>query len=275
MEYHRTYCIAIKIPKGSYEDCLIYDQADPYKYVRFTECDDKWDYAVVGGCDHKVGQEDAWEERYQELEEWTRKRFTQAGSVDYKWSGQIFDPVDFMGYIGRNSASQRIYVVTGDSGNGLTHGVIAGKLIADEIQGIDNPWAKVYDPRNRKATIASQAKTMITHDLQVNAQYKRFLQSDIKDIEDLKPGCGGVLNPTAKIPRAVYKDENGKVYQYSAICPHLHGVVCWNNDEKSWDCPVHGSRFSKNGIQIIGPAMQGLKPYDENAEKAAVAEGKV
>jgi Rieske Fe-S protein len=194
--------------------------------------------------------------------------------VDYKWSGQIFEPVDLMAYIGRNSASQRVYVVTGDSGNGLTHGVIAGKLIADEIQGIDNPWAKVYDPRNRKTTIASEAGHMIGHDLQINAQYKRFLQSDINDIEDLKPGCGGVLNPKTKMPRAVYKDENGKVHQYSAICPHLHGVVCWNNDEKSWDCPIHGSRFSKDGIQIIGPAKMGLKPYDENAEQLQAAESK-
>jgi glycine/D-amino acid oxidase-like deaminating enzyme/nitrite reductase/ring-hydroxylating ferredoxin subunit len=257
MEYHRTYCIAIRIPKGSVEDCLIYDSADAYKYVRMTACDDEWDYMVVGGCDHKVGQEGEWAKRYNELETWARERFTKAGSVDYKWSGQIFEPVDYMAYIGKNPGNSRTFVVTGDSGNGLTHGVLAGRLIADEIQGIDNPWANLYNPK-RKATVAAKLPSMIQHDVQINTQYKRFLTADIQDIEDLANGEGGVLNPTGKKPQAVYKDENGKIHRMSALCPHLKGVVCWNNDEKSWDCPVHGSRFGPQGEQIIGPAKARL-----------------
>ncbi|KAL2395998.1 hypothetical protein ABEF93_003282 [Exophiala dermatitidis] len=263
MEYDRTYCIAIRIPKGSVEDCLIYDQAEEYKYVRLTECDDQWDYMVVGGCDHKVGQEDEWDERYKELETWTRERFTHAGSVDYKWSGQIFEPVDYMAFIGKKSGCTRTYTITGDSGNGLTHGVLAGKLIADEIQGIKNPWAKVYDPKNRKTTLISKAPDILQHDLQINAQYKRLVKSDIKDIEDLGCDEGGVLNPTMSKPQAIYKDKDGKVHRLSALCPHMQGVVCWNNDEKSWDCPVHGSRFSKYGTQLIGPAKMGLQRLDD------------
>jgi glycine/D-amino acid oxidase-like deaminating enzyme len=92
MEYDRTYCIAARIPKGTVEDCLLYDTAEEYKYVRLTECDDKDDYMIVGGCDHKVGQEDPGQ-RFEELEQWTRERFTKLGSVDYKWSGQVFEPV--------------------------------------------------------------------------------------------------------------------------------------------------------------------------------------
>ena len=92
MEYDRTYCIAIRIPKGTVEDCLLYDTAEAYKYLRLTECDEKDDYIVVGGCDHKVGQEDPTN-RFEELEKWTRERFTKAGTVDYKWSGQVFEPV--------------------------------------------------------------------------------------------------------------------------------------------------------------------------------------
>ena len=265
MEFHRTYCIAIRIPKGSVEDCLLYDSAEMYKYVRMTACDEKDDYMVVGGCDHKVGQEDEQEERYKELETWTRERFTKAGSVDYKWSGQIFEPVDYNAFIGKNSGNDRIYVVTGDSGNGLTHGVLAGRLIADQIQGIDNPWSKAYDPK-RKTTILKKLPSMIGHDLQINAQYKRFAQSDIKDVEDLGLDQGGVINPTAKGPEAVYKDKDGKVHRMSALCPHLHGVVCWNSDEKSWDCPIHGSRFSPEGLQLCGPSKTGLKPFDDSAK---------
>ncbi|PLN76737.1 FAD dependent oxidoreductase-domain-containing protein [Aspergillus taichungensis] len=258
MEYDRTYCIAIRVPKGYVEDCLLYDQAEQYKYLRLTECDQENDYLVVGGCDHKVGQEDT-SGRFEELEEWVRKRFTKAGSVDYKWSGQIYEPVDYMAYIGKNQASKHTYIVTGDSGNGLTHGVLAGKLIADELTGKQNAWSQLYDP-GRKVSVAKSLPAMLGHDLEINAQYKRFLQSDITDIEDLAPGTGGVLNKHLQKPIAVYKDEHGQVHQRSALCPHMKGVICWNDTEKSWDCPVHGSRFSKEGICVEGPSKANLQP---------------
>ncbi|CCC14850.1 hypothetical protein SMACR_07575 [Sordaria macrospora] len=270
LEYYRTYCIAVRVPKGSVEDCLLYDNAEEYKYVRLTECDEKDDYMVVGGCDHKVGQEETTP-RFDELEKWTRERFPQVGSVDYKWSGQIFEPVDYMGFIGKNQGNDKIYIITGDSGDGLTHGVLAGRLLADEIDGIKNPWAELYNPK-RVASILKSLPSMLSHDLEVNAQYKRFLQTDIQDIEDLPRGCGGVLNKAdTKKPIAVYKDENGNVKKFSALCPHLKGVVCWNAVEKSFDCPVHGSRFSKEGICVSGPAKAGLSPADEAAEKEQVA----
>jgi len=267
MEYHRTYCIAIRIPKGTVEDCLLYDSAEAYKYVRMTQCDDQDDYMVVGGCDHAVGQEDEQDARYDELAEWTRKRFTKAGAVDYKWSGQIFEPVDYIGYIGRNSGAQNVYVVTGDSGNGLTHGVLAGKLISDMITGQANRWEKLYDPRRRGMGIAKSLPHMLEHDIQVNMQYKRFAQNDINDIEDLGNDKGGVLNSKTKKPIAVYRDENGKVHRMSALCPHMKGVVCWNDSEKSWDCPVHGSRFSKDGKQVMGPANVGMHPAEQSELK--------
>lgn len=263
-EYYRTYCIAIRIPKNSVEDCLFYDSAEIYKYVRLTECDEKDDYMVVGGGDHKVGQSDTIAP-FKELEDWTRSRFPQATTVDYKWSGQVFEPVDYMAFIGKNQGMKHTYIITGDSGNGLTHGVLAGRLIADEITGEKNPWASLYNP-SRLASIAKSLPSMISHDLQINAQYKRFLQSDIKDIEDLAPGDGGVLNATGKKPLAVYKDDGGQVHKFSALCPHMKGVVCWNSAEKSWDCPVHGSRFSKDGVQLIGPAKAGLQPADASGQ---------
>lgn len=256
MVYRRTYCVALRVPKGAVEDCLIYDQADAYKYARLTACDDTYDYLVIGGCDHKVGQEDP-AGRFQELEAWAKERFTCADAIDYSWSGQIYEPVDFMAFIGKNQGCDNVYVVTGDSGDGLTHAVLAGKLIADEIEGIENPWAKLYSP-SRIASILKSIKSMVSHDAQINTQYKRFLQSDIRDIEDLVPDSGGVLNPAMSKPVAVYKDANGNVQRFSALCPHMQGVVCWNSAEKTFDCPVHGSRFSKEGTCIAGPAKANL-----------------
>ncbi|RWA14485.1 hypothetical protein EKO27_g557 [Xylaria grammica] len=254
--WYRTYAIAMRIPKGTVEDCLLYDTADPYKYVRITRCDDQDDYLVVGGSDHKVGQEEA-RGRFEELEQWTRERFTQAKTVDYRWSGQIFEPVDYMAFIGRNQGNERIYIVTGDSGNGLTHGVLAGKLIADLVEGKPNDWEGLYSPK-RVGSMVQSAPEMLAHDVKANMQYKRFLKSDIQDIEDLAPGCGGVLNPTASKPMAIYKDANGQVTKMSAICPHMQAVVCWNPVEKSWDCPVHGSRFGPKGLCVQGPANANL-----------------
>ncbi|GAB1316980.1 Rieske domain-containing protein [Madurella fahalii] len=272
LEYYRTYCIAVRVPRGSVEDCLLYDNAEEYKYVRLTACDDKDDYLVVGGCDHKVGQEETLP-RFDELETWTRERFTQAGTVDYRWSGQIFEPVDYMAFIGKNQGNDKVYIVTGDSGDGLTHGVLAGRLIADEIDGVSNKWASLYSPK-RLGSILKSLPSMVSHDLQINTQYKRFLQTDITDIEDLVPGSGGVLNPATGKPLAVYKDENGHVHKYSALCPHLKGVVCWNDAEKSFDCPVHGSRFSKDGVCINGPAKANLPPADKpGAVDQAIATG--
>jgi Rieske Fe-S protein len=219
---------------------------------------------VVGGGDHKVGQADTVAP-FKELEEWTRARFPQATTIDYKWSGQIFEPVDFMAFIGKNQGNKHIYIITGDSGNGLTHGVLAGKLIADSITEQPNEWISAYDPK-RLASIAKSASSMLSHDLQINAQYKRFAQSDITDIEDLVPGEGGVLNTGTSKPLAVYKDEGGQIHKFSALCPHLKGVVCWNSTEKSWDCPVHGSRFSKDGVQLCGPSKMGLQPESESGE---------
>ncbi|KAK6078450.1 FAD dependent oxidoreductase [Seiridium cupressi] len=260
MEYNRTYAIAIRIPKGSVEDCVLYDSNDPYMYLRLTECDEKDDYLVVGGCDHPVGQEGE-DGRFEELEKWTRERFTHAGAVDYKWSGQIFDPVDYMAYIGKNQGNDNIFIITGDSGNGLTHGIIASKLIADQVEGKPNAWSDLYSPK-RLGSMLKSAPSMIAHDVQVNMQYKRFLQSDITDIEDLVPGSGGVLNPKTSKPLAVYKDEDGNVTKMSALCPHLKGVVCWNHAEKSFDCPIHGSRFSADGVCVQGPAKANLTRED-------------
>ena len=236
MEFMRTYCIAIKIPKGVVEDCLLYDMAEAYKYIRMTECDADHDYMVVGGCDHKVGQEEPIG-RFQELEKWTRERFTKAGSVDYAWSGQVFEPVDHMAFIGLDPGRKHTYIITGDSGNGLTHDVLAGKILADVIEGKENKWADAYSPQ-RTASLLKSGKQMLSHDLQINSQYKRFLQSDIHDIEDLPNGEGGVLNTMTNTPTAIYKDDQGGVHKFSALCPHLKGVVCWNRTEKVSHCEL-------------------------------------
>ena len=267
MTCSRTYCVAARVPRNTVEDCLIYDQAEPYKYARLTACDVQDDFIVVGGCDHKVGHEDP-NGRFEELETWVRHRFPQATTVDYRWSGQVFEPVDYMAFIGKDGGQNHTYVVTGDSGDGLTNGVLAGRILADEMEGEDDPWAQLYNP-SRLGNISRSLPSILKHSVQANSHYRRYLQSDIKDIEDLAADAGGVLHENlASTPVAVYKDGSGHTYRYSAICPHMKGVLCWNQTEKSWDCPVHGSRFSgEEGICVEGPAKSNLTPMDSASKR--------
>lgn len=151
-------------------------------------------------------------------------------------------------YIGPNQGNKHIYVVTRDTGYGLNHGVIAGRLIADQIGGTENVWTRLYSPQ--RLSPLSTVPFMLTHDVQINTQYNRFIQSDITDIEDLAPGHGGVLNSSLSKPIEAYKDEGSNVHEFSALCLHLKEVVCWNHVEKSWDCPIHGNRFSKDEVCV-------------------------
>lgn len=126
---------------------------------------------------------------------------------------------------GLNPGMKHTYIKTGDSGDGLAHGTIAGRLLADLITGKEDAWAKVYSP-SRTMSLLQSAVPMLKHDVHINAQYKRSLQSDIDDIGKIPDGEGGVLSPKLRKPIAVYRDESGQKYKLSAPCPHLKGVVC-------------------------------------------------
>jgi len=248
---YRTYAVGISIPKGSVQRGLYYDTQDPYHYVRLAGDDDM---LVVGGEDHKVGQSRAPEQSWARLEAWTRDRFPMAGETRYRWSGQVWEPADGMAYIGRNPGrADNVFIATGDSGNGITHGAIAGLLITDLILGRKNPWAELYSP-SRRAIRRLSAREYVKENLNVAVQYGDWIKPKQSELE---PGHGTVVRRGLK-PIAVYMDESGQRHECSAICPHMHGIVAWNRAERSWDCPCHGSRFDPYGRVLTGPAKRDL-----------------
>ncbi len=273
---YRSYVIAAKVPKDSVPDALWWDTGEQgkgpqaYHYVRLEEYSGTHDLLIIGGEDHKTGQaeqdEIPEEERYKRLESWARERFPQMGEIVHHWSGQVVEPVDSLAYIGKNPGNKNVYIITGDSGNGLTHGTIGGILIRDLILGRDNPWAKLYDP----SRIPFRASGMYLHEVgNMIAQYGDwFTVGDLKNINELKPCEGGVISFGLK-KTAIYCDENNKLHIYSAVCPHLGGILHWNADEQSFDCPVHGSRFTAYGKVINGPASCDLETLATNKEKPA------
>ena len=105
---------------------------------------------IVGGEDHKTGQADDSSERYARLETWARERFPMIREIRFRWSGQIMETIDGLAFIGRNPLDEpNVFIATGDSGMGMTHGTIAGILLTDLILGRENPWAPLYDPSRK------------------------------------------------------------------------------------------------------------------------------
>jgi glycine/D-amino acid oxidase-like deaminating enzyme/nitrite reductase/ring-hydroxylating ferredoxin subunit len=269
---YRTYVIAFEVPKDTYKNFLLWDMYDPYHYVRIVHGPIA-DFVVVGGEDHKTGQADDAEERYQKLEAWSRRHLDIAGPTVFRWSGQVMEPVDHLGFIGRNPLGKNVYIVTGDSGNGMTHGTLAGILITDLIQGRENPWEKIYNPARKSIQSAPTY-------LKENANFMARMVSDwvapseVKDLADIPVNHGAILRKgVSKI--AFFKDEEGKLYTCSAVCSHLGCVVQWNSGEKSWDCPCHGSRFDTDGQVLNAPAVKSLEEMAVDVPRRAPGESAV
>ncbi len=143
---YRTYVIGLKVQKNSVKEALYWDNKDPYHYVRVYS-KKNYDILIIGGEDHKTGQEDNPEEKYMNLEDWTRGNFKCLGEVIYKWSGQVMESLDGLSFIGKDPEySDHVYFATGDSGMGMTHGTFAGLILRDLIMQRENPWAELYNP---------------------------------------------------------------------------------------------------------------------------------
>jgi glycine/D-amino acid oxidase-like deaminating enzyme/nitrite reductase/ring-hydroxylating ferredoxin subunit len=258
---YRTFAIGARIPRGSVTPALFWDTEEPYHYVR-VQSEDDYDVLIVGGEDHKTGHYNDPVARFTRLEQWTRERFPMVRKIECHWSGQVMEPVDGVAFIGRNPGdAPNVFIATGDSGMGMTHGTIAGLLLTDLICDRTSPWEKLYEP-GRVRLSRESARQFIKENVDVAVQYKDLLTRGARsDPAEIALGSGGIVRRGAtKI--AVYKDEAGLYHECSAICPHMGCVVQWNDLEKSWDCPCHGSRFDPFGRVINGPANSDLPPMD-------------
>jgi glycine/D-amino acid oxidase-like deaminating enzyme/nitrite reductase/ring-hydroxylating ferredoxin subunit len=260
---YTTYVIGARIPRGSVPTMLLWDAppdlSDPYHYIRVERGADH-DVLIVGGEDHKTGQQHDGAQRWGKLEQWTRNRFPMAEEIEYRWSGQVMEPVDGLAFIGRNPAdAENVFIATGDSGMGMTHGTIAGILLTDLILGRANPWADLYDPSRKPLR---SLKDFAEENINVATQYADVVTpGEIDSIEEVAKGEGCVLRKgLSKL--AIYRDEDGTVHSMSAVCVHLGCIVTWNAAEKTWDCPCHGSRFDAVGSVINGPANSDLPPEE-------------
>lgn len=271
---YRTYVIGMLVEKGKIPQALWWDTGDfrsnehipPYHYIRTGPYNNEYDLLICGGEDHATGMANVdvipEENRYALLEDWCSRHFA-AGEVIFRWSGQVMEPMDSLAFIGKNPwDSNNIYIVTGDSGNGMTHGTIAAILIADLITGKENKWEKIYDPARFKLLKAG------------NVFFKEYVSgymTYIKDkpkhadevrLSEIRKGEGKIIDIDGK-KYGAHVDDDHRLHLVSAECTHLKCIVKWNNDEKSWDCPCHGSRFTPAGKVMNGPANSDLKYHTE------------
>jgi glycine/D-amino acid oxidase-like deaminating enzyme/nitrite reductase/ring-hydroxylating ferredoxin subunit len=259
---YQTYVVAARIPRDQAPRILVWDDGDPYHYVRTAPVGDGvHDLLIVGGADHKAGQARRPEAHYAEVEAWMRERFPKVGEIHYRWSGEVMEPLDGLAYLGPNPGSRNVYVITGDSGNGMTHATIGGMLVSDLIMGRQNRWLSVYDPARKPIREALQ---FIKEQSNIAAQYADWVSGgDEEDAGAIPPGEGALIRNGLK-KYAVYRDADGALHAHSAKCTHLGCVVQWNSTEKTWDCPCHGSRFSAYGSVLHGPAVSSLAAVDED-----------
>ncbi|HYO79975.1 MAG TPA: (2Fe-2S)-binding protein [Bryobacteraceae bacterium] len=142
----------------------------------------------------------------------------------------------------------------------MTHSTLAALLIRDRINGAENPWRSLYDPSRKTLKAAGE---FAKFNLNVARQYLGVVTAGKSlDPDSIAPGTGAVLRRGVQ-KVAFYCDPEGNKHEMSAVCPHLGCIVDWNDTEKTWDCPCHGSRFSADGSVINGPANSGLSPVDD------------
>ncbi|CAI6005601.1 unnamed protein product [Closterium sp. NIES-64] len=320
------------------------------------------DTLIVGGEDHPTGVL-----AYARLEKWARERWTSAGRVVSRWSGQVgsgrvlsgreecrrrcavlmrpndnpptfsccspasliaclfssappspsarqlYEPVDLLGLYGRNPLVNRpskdIYIVTGNSGQGMTGGTISGLVVSDLILSGRSEWEELYDPRRLPplsqetaqsiASITAHTAQGYAFGLPVVPVDERWMDrrraelpcyhsihhlpfpsllhpshqgyafdlpivpGDERSVDRVKPGEGALV-AVGLHKQAVYRTEGGELKQFSAICPHLKCAVRWNPNDKTFDCPCHGSQFDTSGRVIQGPAKANLSPVSRD-----------
>jgi glycine/D-amino acid oxidase-like deaminating enzyme len=243
---YRTYAMALQLPRGSLPDALYWDTLDPYHYVRLHPGQDI-DYLIVGGADYKSGEADDAEIRYEALDAWIRNLVPQLGGVTHRWSGQVMDTIGYSSFTGRDPGNKNVYVHTGDSGQGITHGVVASLIVAAAIVQGRDLWRESYAP-DRKT--ASALTTFVNENLTAIKNFAEYVApGEVGSLDEIEAGRGAVVRLGMK-KVAAYRDENGHIHARSSVCTNLGCHLHWNSFERCWGCPCHGSQFSGTGTRL-------------------------
>ena len=250
LEPYLSYVIAVESKEIPFPPALLWDTEDPYNYIRVDTTDTGY-RIIVGGQDHYSGKKKD-DKQHERLEAYLQERGLREYKLIATWSGQVLDTLDGLPYIGKQS-KYNVYCATGYAGNGMTYGTVAAMVNTDLILGNDNPYIEIYRPLRIGNTLE-----FAKHGLDQAATLIKDRMPSGKDFDDIPPGEGKVIDLHGK-KAAVFRSNEGKLNILSATCTHLGCIVQWNNEEGTWDCPCHGSRFGKDGGVLRGPAVKPLE----------------
>ena len=254
---YTSYVIGARVPPGSVPDALFWDTADPYQYLRLDRHRD-FDEVIFGGEDHKTGQTASPADCYRRLETELAALLPQA-EITHHWSGQIIETPDGLPYIGEMASHQ--YAGTGFNGNGITFGTLTAMMTTDAILGQSNPWVDLFDPGRKAVLRGAWEYIKENKDYPYYLIRDRFAGAEGRSLRAVTRGSGKIIEHNGQRV-AAYRDDQGKMTLRSATCTHMGCIVAWNDAERTWDCPCHGSRFKPNGDVISGPAESPLSSVD-------------
>ena len=266
---YRSYVVCSRVEKPL--QGLFWDLEDPYHYIRTHPAEGGGHILIVGGEDHKTGEVENTEDCYRRLEEYTRLRFG-VQDFNYRWSAQVIEPVDELAFIGRNSLSKHVYIATGFSGNGMTYSALSGRLLTDLILGRENPWASLYEATRVKPLASAKEYVRENVDFPLYMVQDRVSTADAESLTEVHPGEGKIVRVKGE-KVAVYRTQSGEIQALSPVCSHMGCHVHWNNAERTWDCPCHGSRFETDGTIINGPALKPLAAKNHLVEPESPTAG--
>ena len=249
LRHQQTYAAAFR--EIDLPDALLWDTERPYHYLR-TATVQGVRYLVAGGADHPTGADEHTEIAFERLLAYCRSRFG-TDRPDFHWSSQIVESVDGLPYLGRAPGWTRVYVVTGLGGNGTTLGTAGALLVADLILGRRSAWTALYAPER----IPAVGETALREVAVASLSY--IGAPDVESTAQIERDQGRtLLRDEERI--AVYRDPQGALHAVSAVCTHMGCLVRFNDAERTWDCPCHGSRYSIDGAVLEGPAVHALAP---------------
>lgn len=251
---YSTYAIGARAPKNSAPEALFWDTNDPYRYLR-VDRHARHDYVIYGGEDHKTGQKKNPEECFERLER-ALGHLVPNAELTHRWSGQVIETADGLPFIGEVTEKQ--FVATGFAGNGTTFGTLAASMAADAVAGRKNPWTDLFSPGRTKVLAGAWDYIKENIDYPYYLIRDRLRGAEATSLRSLKRGQGKIIRLHGERV-AAYRDDHGKVTTVSPVCTHLGCQVHWNDAERSWDCPCHGSRFEPSGAVIAGPAESPLE----------------
>lgn len=255
----RSYLIGARIDPAIAPNGMFIGTGESYRSIRTTPTDDGGMLLLIGGEGHKVGEASDTAERYQRLADYAHQHFG-IDTVDFYWSTQDMVSFDMVPYVGKlTPMNHHTYVATGFSLWGMSNSTLSAMILKDVITGHPNPWIKLYDSTRPTPFLTRDS---IRNNLDVGTHWVGDRLKGLFDSPDkLKPDEGKIVTANGQ-KVAAYRDETGTLHQVTATCPHLGCIVAWNEAEKSWDCPCHGSRFDTDGHILHGPAVKNLRSVE-------------